>query len=157
MLCNSLQNGCVPDNGKMGPWPFHKQPFYMERQIQELELSLTSELSYERERQLYKTLARGKELIGWDWQMGNVASESHWGGKKKKQPLRSGNTEREYVLKTLGSIPLQYIMWTASVMLTMTHYGQVTEGGYGALVSLSDKRRNPHTVFGPCQLCVSLK
>ena len=66
MLCNSLQNGCVPDNGEMrqAPWPFHKQPSYMEIQMQELDLGLTSELSYERERQLYKTLARGKALIG---------------------------------------------------------------------------------------------
>lgn len=66
MLCNSLQNGCVPDNKEMrqAPWPFHKPPSYMEIQMKELELGLTSELSYERERQLYKTLARGKELIG---------------------------------------------------------------------------------------------
>lgn len=68
MLCNSLQNGCVPDKGEMrqAPWSFHKQPFYMEIQMQELKLGLTSELSYESERQLYKTLARGKELIGCD-------------------------------------------------------------------------------------------
>lgn len=51
MLCNSLQNGCVPDKGEMrqAPWSFHKQPFYMEIQMQELKLGLTSELSYERE------------------------------------------------------------------------------------------------------------
>ena len=52
----------------------------MEIRMQELEVGLTSDLS--EKGSSINSVARGKEIIGWDWQMDNEAFESHWRGVK---------------------------------------------------------------------------
>ena len=62
------------------PLAFHKQPPYTEIWMQELEVGLTRDSS--EQGSSLNSVAGGKEIIGWDWQMDNEAFESHWGGVK---------------------------------------------------------------------------